>query len=86
MRVQQNAIVIPRAAITKQQGSYLVGVVGSYDRIAVRPVQVGERIGTMWVIQDGLTAGGAWSSKASKTPGRECWCNRSHSRTVASNR
>jgi membrane fusion protein, multidrug efflux system len=26
-------------------------------RVAIRPVQVGERTGTMWVIQDGLKPG-----------------------------
>ena len=57
MRVQRNALLIPQAAVTDQQGSYLVDVVGADDRVAVRPVQVGERMGTMWVIQDGLKPG-----------------------------
>jgi membrane fusion protein (multidrug efflux system) len=57
MQVQRNALLIPQAAVTQQQGSYLVDVVGGDDRVAVRPVQVGERTGTMWVIQNGLKAG-----------------------------
>jgi membrane fusion protein (multidrug efflux system) len=57
LRVQQNAMVIPQAAVTDEQGSYLVAVVGSDGRVAIRPVQVGERTGTMWVIQDGLKSG-----------------------------
>src|SRR5580692_3158441 len=53
-RVQKNALLIPQAAVNEQQGSYLVDVVGSGEKVAVRAVQVGERTGTMWVIQDGL--------------------------------
>jgi membrane fusion protein (multidrug efflux system) len=56
-RVQRNALLIPQAAVTEQQGSYLVHVVGNDDRVAVRPVQVGERTGTMWVVQGGLKPG-----------------------------
>jgi RND family efflux transporter MFP subunit len=57
MRMQRNALLIPQAAVTEQQGSYLVSVVGKDNRVATRPVQVGERIGPMWVIQDGLKPG-----------------------------
>jgi RND family efflux transporter MFP subunit len=56
-RVQSNAMLIPQAAVTEQQGSYLVAVVGQDDRVAMCPVQVGERTGTMWVIQEGLKPG-----------------------------
>jgi membrane fusion protein (multidrug efflux system) len=57
LRVQRNALIIPQAAVTEQQGSYLVAVVGSDNRVAMRSVQVGERTGAMWVIQDGLKPG-----------------------------
>ena len=54
MRVQRNALLIPQAAVNEQQGSHVVYVVGSDGKVAVRTVQVGERSGTMWLIQDGL--------------------------------
>jgi len=57
IRMQQNALLIPQAAVNEQQGSYLVAVVGKDGRVTMRPVQAGERIGTMWVIQDGLKPG-----------------------------
>ena len=57
LRVQRNAVLIPQAAVTDQQGSYLVDTVGSDNRVAIRPVQVGERTGTMWVIRSGLRPG-----------------------------
>lgn len=55
--VQHNALVIPQAAVSEQQGGYEVDVVGQDNRVAIRPVQVGEKTGTMWVIQDGLKPG-----------------------------
>jgi membrane fusion protein (multidrug efflux system) len=55
--VQSNVLLVPQAAVLEQQGSYLVYVVANDNRVAVRQVQVGERTGTMWVIQRGLKAG-----------------------------
>ena len=57
VRVESGALLVPQPAVTELQGSYQVDVVGEDDRIAVRPVKVGDRIGTMWIIQDGLTPG-----------------------------
>jgi RND family efflux transporter MFP subunit len=56
-RMQQNALLIPQAAVNEQQGSYLVAVVENNGQVTMRPVQVGERTGTTWVIQSGLKAG-----------------------------
>jgi membrane fusion protein, multidrug efflux system len=55
--VQRNALVVPQAAVNEQQGSYQVDIVGPDDKVAIRPVQVGEHVGTMWVVQDGLKPG-----------------------------
>jgi membrane fusion protein (multidrug efflux system) len=49
--------LIPQAAVTERQGSYLVYVVSSDNRVDVRQVQVGERAGALWAIQRGLKAG-----------------------------
>jgi len=56
-RVQQNALLIPQIAVNEQQGSYLVAVVENNGQVTMRPVQVGERTGTLWVIRNGLKAG-----------------------------
>jgi RND family efflux transporter MFP subunit len=56
-REQQNALLIPQAAVNEQQGSYLVAVVDKNGRVSMVPVQVGERVGTLWVIQSGLEPG-----------------------------
>jgi RND family efflux transporter MFP subunit len=57
IREQQNATLIPQAAVNEQQGSYLVAVVDKDNRVSMRPVQVGQRTDLMWVIQSGLNPG-----------------------------
>jgi membrane fusion protein (multidrug efflux system) len=57
VRVQRNALLIPQPAVTDQQGSYLVDVVGTDNRIAIRPVRLAERTDQMWVVEDGLKPG-----------------------------
>ena len=57
IRIQRNALLIPQAAVTELQGSYEVDVVGKDNRVAIRPVKVGERVGTMRIVLDGLNPG-----------------------------
>jgi RND family efflux transporter MFP subunit len=57
VRTQQNALLIPQAAVSEQQGNYQVAVVENNGRVAMSSVRVGERTGTMWVIQEGLKPG-----------------------------
>jgi len=54
---QPNALVVPQRAVNELQGKYQVAVVGSDGKVSVRPVRVGERIGSDWVILEGLRAG-----------------------------
>src|SRR5271155_1242449 len=54
IREQQNAMLIPQAAVNEQQGSYRVAVVDKDDHVSMRAVQVGQRTDSMWVIQSGL--------------------------------
>jgi membrane fusion protein (multidrug efflux system) len=39
------------------QGSYQVAVVGGDDKVEMRPVNPGERVGSLWVIDAGLKPG-----------------------------
>ena len=57
VRTEKAALLIPQRAVTELQGSYQVDVVGEDEKIAVRPVRVGDAIGTKWIIQDGLKPG-----------------------------
>jgi len=55
--MRKGALLVPQPAVTELQGSYEVAVVGTDDRVAIRPVKVGDRVGAMWVIEDGLKPG-----------------------------
>jgi membrane fusion protein (multidrug efflux system) len=57
VRTAVGALLVPQAAVADLQGSYQVSVVGQDNKIAIRSVKVGERIGTRWIIQDGLKPG-----------------------------
>jgi membrane fusion protein (multidrug efflux system) len=57
VRIETGALLVPQAAVTELQGSYQADVVGPDGKVAIRPVKVGDRIGTMWIIEDGLKAG-----------------------------
>jgi membrane fusion protein (multidrug efflux system) len=43
--------------VIELQGSHQVAVVGSDNKVSMRPVTVGERVGKMWIVTDGLKAG-----------------------------
>ena len=55
--VQAGALLVPQRSVTDTQGSYLVAVVDPNNTIRFTPVKVGERIGSDWVIEQGLKPG-----------------------------
>jgi RND family efflux transporter MFP subunit len=57
VRTAKGALLVPQPAVADLQGSYQVSVVGQDNKIAIRSVKVGERVGTRWIIQDGLKPG-----------------------------
>ena len=52
-----HALVLPQRAITELQGQHQVQVVARDNKVAVRAVTVGNRVGDEWVVTTGLTAG-----------------------------
>jgi RND family efflux transporter MFP subunit len=56
-KTQPGALLVPQRAVTELQGGYQVAVVGPDDRISLRAVTVGERVGPLWIVIDGLKAG-----------------------------
>lgn len=54
---EQHAIVLPVRAISELQGRFLVRVVSADNRVSVRPVTVGDRVGSVWIIKSGLKPG-----------------------------
>ncbi|MGD9975516.1 MAG: efflux RND transporter periplasmic adaptor subunit [Desulfatirhabdiaceae bacterium] len=55
--LNQGAILVPQRAVSELQGSYQVAVVGPDNKVDIRPVKVGDRIGPLWVITEGLKPG-----------------------------
>ena len=53
----QNALVVPQEAVTELQGNFQVAVVDQNNKVSIRPVKTGARIGAMWQITDGLKPG-----------------------------
>ena len=52
-----NALLIPQRAVTELQGGYQVAVVGPDNKVAIRNVKAGQRVGSLWVIDEGLKPG-----------------------------
>jgi len=51
------ALLIPQRAVTELQGSYQVAVVSGENKVSIRPVTVGDRVGNLWIVTDGLKSG-----------------------------
>lgn len=51
------ALLVPQRAVTEMQGMYQVEVLDQGNHVSVHPVKVGDRIGSEWIIQDGLKPG-----------------------------
>jgi membrane fusion protein (multidrug efflux system) len=51
------ALLVPQRAVSELQGTYQVAVVGEGNKVNLRSVKVGDRVGTMWIIHEGVTAG-----------------------------
>ena len=52
-----SAVVIPQAAVQKDQQGHFVLVVDRADRAVVRRVVLGEQAGAEWVVSEGLAEG-----------------------------
>ena len=51
------ALLVPQRAVTELQGGYQVDVVDSKNRVSIRSVTPGDRVGTMWIVTEGLKPG-----------------------------
>lgn len=51
------ALLVPQRAVQELQGTYRVAVVDPDNRVAIRPVTTGPRVGQDWIITQGLSAG-----------------------------
>jgi RND family efflux transporter MFP subunit len=56
-RTLSGAILVPQRAVTELQGSYQIAVVDGEGKVNIRPVKVGDRTGTDWIINEGVKPG-----------------------------
>jgi membrane fusion protein (multidrug efflux system) len=57
IRTQQGALLVPQRAVSELQGGYQVAVVDDQNKVNIRTVQVADRVGSEWVIAEGLKPG-----------------------------
>ena len=50
-------MLIPQRAVTELQGNYQVAAIDGENKISIRTVTVGDRVGAQCVIEAGLKAG-----------------------------
>src|SRR5450432_1132714 len=53
----KGALLVPQRAVSELQGSYQVAVVGADNKVEMRTVQLGDRLGTLWLVTAGLKPG-----------------------------
>jgi membrane fusion protein (multidrug efflux system) len=56
-KVAKDALLVPQRAVSELQGNYQVVVVGPDNKASIRPVKVGDRFGSLWVITEGIKPG-----------------------------
>jgi len=57
VRVQKDALLVPQRSVSELQGGYQVAIVDGENKVSVRTVKVGDRVGTEWIVAEGLKQG-----------------------------
>lgn len=57
VRTQKDVILIPQRAIIEVQGLHQIMLIDKDNKVSVRPIKTGERIGSDWIVISGLSAG-----------------------------
>jgi len=55
--MRRGALLVPQRAVAELQGRYQVAVVGPQNRVSIRTVQVGDRVGADWIVNGGIQPG-----------------------------
>lgn len=55
--MREDALLVPQRAVTELQGNYEVATVDADNKVAIQNVKAGDRVGQMWIIDDGLRPG-----------------------------
>jgi RND family efflux transporter MFP subunit len=55
--IQKDALLIPQRAVSEVQGGFQVAVVDDENKVSIRTVKVSDRVGTQWIVAEGLKRG-----------------------------
>jgi membrane fusion protein (multidrug efflux system) len=55
--VVENALLVPQKAVTEMQSAKIVYVVGNENKVALRSVTLGDRVGSDYIVTEGVKAG-----------------------------
>jgi len=55
--VRNGALLVPQKAVTELQGTYQLAVVGADNKVSIRAIKVGDRVGPEWIVESGVKAG-----------------------------
>ena len=55
--VRKGALLVPQKAVTELQGTYQLAVVGAANKVSIRAVKVGDRVGPLWIVASGVKPG-----------------------------
>ena len=54
IKIEKDALIVPQQAVTQLQTKYQVAVVNADNIVEIRLVTPGERVGSDWIIKEGL--------------------------------
>ncbi len=55
--IRKDAVLVPQRSVNELQGAYQVAVVNDANKVALRTVDLGDRIGSSWIVERGVQAG-----------------------------
>jgi membrane fusion protein, multidrug efflux system len=55
--MEKGALLIPQRAVIEVQSIYQVAIVGPDNKVSFRPIKVGDKVGSNWIITEGLKPG-----------------------------
>ena len=55
--VRTDALLVPQRAVSELQGSFQLRVVGPDNKVSTKTVKVGDRVGSRWIVDEGLQPG-----------------------------
>ena len=56
-RVMHDALLVPQRAVTELQGGFLIAIVDQENRARIRSVDMGQKVATWWIVDEGLKPG-----------------------------